>query len=140
MNSLKLIQIFNEFIKLTDLDELIEAHPDLSIRESHPEVVFAALKGEPLTFSKRTPEGKEERLSIIQQLAPQWCEGLVLAISNTKRKDVAIDDIYDAFVLMLVAYYAPQLSTLPEPFDVGGEADVDQNGRVREIVYWDKTR
>lgn len=64
----------------------------------------------------------------------------MLAISNIKRKDVAIDDIYDAFVLMLVAYYAPQLSTLPEPFDVGGEADVDQNGRVREIVYWDKTR
>ena len=53
---------------------------------------------------------------------------------------MAIDDIYDAFVLMLVAYYAPQLSTLPELSDVGGEADVDHNGRVREIVYWDKTR
>jgi len=63
-----------------------------------------------------------------------------LAISNTKRKDVAIDDVYDAFVLMLIAYYAPQLSTLPELSDVGGEADKDQNGRVREIVYWNKTR
>ncbi|MEZ8580419.1 DUF429 domain-containing protein [Vibrio splendidus] len=126
--------------KIRELDELIETYPNLSIRESHPEVVFAALKGEPLTFSKRTQEGKEERLSIIQQLAPQWCGRLSLAISNTKRKDVAIDDIYDAFVLMLVAYYAPQLSTLPEPSDVGGEADVDQNGRVREIVYWNKAR
>ena len=108
--------------KIRELDELIETHPNLSIRESHPEVVFAALKDEPLTFSKRTQEGKEERLSIIQQLAPQWCDGLSLAISNTKRKDVAIDDIYDAFVLMLIAYYAPQLSTLPELSDVGGEA------------------
>jgi predicted RNase H-like nuclease len=133
-------QIWGIVPKIRELDELIECHPNLSIRESHPEVVFAALKGEPLTFSKRTQEGKEERLSIIQQLAPQWYEGLSLAISNTKRKDVAIDDIYDAFVLMLVAYYAPQLSTLPEPSDVGGEADVDQNGRVREIVYWNKTR
>nr|WP_258186060.1 DUF429 domain-containing protein [Vibrio splendidus] len=126
--------------KIRELDELIESHPNLSIRESHPEVGFAALKGEPLTFSKRTLEGKEERISIIQQIAPKWCEGLSLAISKTKRKDVAIDDIYDAFVLMLVAYYAPQLSTLPEPSDVGGKADVDQNGRVREIVYWNKTR
>lgn len=126
--------------KIRELDELIESHPSLSIRESHPEVVFAALKGEPLTFSKRTQEGKEERLSIIQQLAPQWCDGLSLAISNTKRKDVAIDDIYDAFILMLIAYHAPTLSCLPELFEIGGKADKDQNGRVREIVYWDKTR
>ncbi|MEZ8224566.1 DUF429 domain-containing protein [Vibrio splendidus] len=126
--------------KIRELDELMNAHSNLSIRESHPEVVFAALKGEPLAFSKRTQEGKEERLSILQQLSPQWCDGLSLAISNTKRKDVAIDDIYDAFVLMLVAYYAPQLSTLPELSDVGGEADKDQNGRVREIVYWNKAR
>ena len=101
--------------------------------------MFAALKGEPLTFSKRTQEGKEERLSIIQQLAPQWCEGLALAISNTKRKDVAVDDIYDAFILMLIAYHAPTLSNLPELSDIGGKADKDQNGRVREIVYWNKT-
>ena len=126
--------------KIRELDELIESHPSLSIRESHPEVVFAALKGEPLTFSKRTQEGKEERLSIIQQLAPQWCDGLSLAILNTKRKDVAIDDIYDAFILMLIAYHAPTLSCLPELSEIGGKADKDQNGRVREIVYWDKTR
>ncbi|MEZ8067014.1 DUF429 domain-containing protein [Vibrio sp. FF145] len=126
--------------KIRELDELIESHSSLSIRESHPEVVFAALKGEPLTFSKRTQEGKEERLSIIQQLAPQWCDGLSLAVSNTKRKDVAIDDIYDAFILMLIAYHAPTLSCLPEFSDIGGKADKDQNGRVREIVYWDKTR
>ncbi|WP_299686585.1 DUF429 domain-containing protein [uncultured Vibrio sp.] len=126
--------------KIRELDELIEAHPSLSIRESHPEVVFAALKGEPLTFSKRTKQGQEERLAIIQQLAPQWCEGVSLAISYTKRKDVAVDDIYDAFVLMLIAYNAPRLSTLPEPSYVAGEADTDQSGRVREIVYWDKTR
>ncbi|WP_333918861.1 DUF429 domain-containing protein [Vibrio crassostreae] len=126
--------------KIRELDELIESHPSLSIRESHPEVVFAALKGEPLTFSKRTQEGKEERLSIIQQLAPQWCEVVALAISNTKRKDVAIDDIYDAFILMLIVYHAPTLSCLPELSDIGGKADKDQNGRVREIVYWDKTR
>ncbi|EDK26652.1 hypothetical protein VSWAT3_09148 [Vibrionales bacterium SWAT-3] len=125
--------------KIRELDKLIDDHPHLSIRESHPEVVFAALKGEPLTFSKRTQEGKEERLSIIQQLAPQWCEGLALAISNTKRKDVAIDDIYDAFILMLIAYHAPTLACLPELFQIGGKADKDQNGRVREIVYWNKT-
>ena len=126
--------------KIRELDELMNAYPNLSIRESHPEVVFAALKGEPLAFSKRTQEGKEERFSIIQLLAPQWCDDLSLAISNTKRKDVAVDDVYDAFVLMLIAYYAPKLSTLPEPTDIGAEADVDQNGRVREIVYWNKTR
>ncbi|WP_261885313.1 DUF429 domain-containing protein [Vibrio pomeroyi] len=124
--------------KIRELDKLIDDHPNLSIRESHPEVVFAALKGEPLTFSKRTQEGKEERLSIIQQLAPQWCEVVALAISNTKRKDVAIDDIYDAFILMLIASHAPTLSCLPEFSDVGGKADKDQNGRVREIVYWKK--
>ena len=126
--------------KIRELDELMNAYPNLSIRESHPEVVFAALKGEPLAFSKRTQEGKEERFSIIQQLAPHWCDVLSLAISSTKRKDVAVDDVYDAFVLMLIAYYAPKLSTLPEPTDIGAEADVDQNGRVREIVYWNKTR
>lgn len=126
--------------KIRELDDLMNAHANLSIRESHPEVVFAALKGEPLAFSKRTQEGKEERLLVIQQLAPQWCDVLSLAIANTKRKDVAIDDIYDAFVLMLIAYHAPQLSTLPELFDAGGEADIDQNGRVREIVYWNKPR
>ncbi len=29
---------------------------------------------------------------------------------------------------MLIAYYAPQIINLPELSDVGGEADVDQNG------------
>ncbi|MCZ8485595.1 DUF429 domain-containing protein [Vibrio lentus] len=96
--------------KIRELDELIESHPSLSIRESHPEVVFAALKDEPPSSFKTNTRSKRGTAFYYSATRPQWCDRLSLAISNTKRKDVAIDDIHGCFCSsMLIAYYAPGL-------------------------------
>lgn len=117
--------------KVIEVETLLAETPSLKLRESHPEVVFAALQGSPLEQSKKTPQGQQDRLDIIHSIAPDWSEVLINQLSETKARQANRDDIIDAFVLMMIAAKAENLSTLPE------QPDRDRKGRVREIVYWD---
>ncbi len=56
--------------KIRELDELIETHPNLSIRESHPEVVFAALKGEPRRFPNEHKKAKRNGFLLFSNSPP----------------------------------------------------------------------
>ena len=116
--------------KVKQVDALLNQQPDLVIRESHPEVVFAAINTAPLQHSKKTPQGVQERLALIHTLAPQWFNRLITQLEITPKKHASNDDLIDAFVLMLIAQYWKKLSVLPP------KPDIDPYGRVREIVYW----
>jgi predicted RNase H-like nuclease len=112
--------------KVREVDALLRQHRSVMLRESHPEVVFKALNKQSLSHSKKTIEGREERLAILNHYCPEWISVLTDAIEQTKRSMAQPDDLIDAFALMLIASKWPQLSTLPEM-----KAPLDN-----EIVYW----
>lgn len=118
--------------KMRELDGLLASvqPSDLRIRESHPEVVFAALAGRPLSFNKKTIEGREERLAIVKRYMPEWFDCLLLEMSVIPRKVAQLDDLIDAFILMFAATKWNELVTLPPV------ATSKENGRTREIVYY----
>ncbi len=116
--------------KIRELELFLRDNPSFSIRESHPEVVFAALSGQPMVHNKKTTLGRQERMVILNRFAPKWVGLLEQAIDATLRKVAQPDDFIDAFVLMLACQQHHELKSLPE------HADFDPEGRRREIVYW----
>jgi predicted RNase H-like nuclease len=117
--------------KIRELDRFIEQNPSICIRESHPEVVFAAFAGVPMGHNKKTSQGKLERLRLLNSIYPNWMAQLDCAINSTPRKIAMPDDFIDAFALMIACMNQSNLKTLPDL------ADFDLMGNKREIVYWD---
>ncbi len=107
-----------------EVDQFLRATPDAQehIIEGHPELAFQALADRPLTTSKHTVQGINERLTILENTtryrAGQW---RALADSLTGR--IGIDDLLDATVLAVTAT-APdkEFHTLPAqpPHDAMG--------------------
>lgn len=107
------VQSWNICRKIAEADLALRADPSLQmrLRESHPELCFAALNGwSPLRTSKKTPEGRAERLAILQRHTPE-----VALPTSIPRSQAAPDDILDAMVLAVSARIAAQHSipTLP---------------------------
>lgn len=116
--------------KIRELDlfltESIKANK-LIVRESHPELAFAGLAGRPMSFNKKTKEGRQERLAVLRDYAPQWFEVLVGEMQKTPRRIAEPDDVIDAFVLMLISLQSKDLVSLP--------LDYSEIGASPEIVY-----
>jgi predicted RNase H-like nuclease len=94
--------------------------------ESHPEVCFWALAGdEPLSFSKRTADGRAERLRLLETVYGETIRGL-LPPGGSKW-----DDFYDACVLVWTAAHVAAGTAVHLPF----EAQRDSRGLRMEIVY-----
>lgn len=103
----------------------------LRIRESHPELAFTGLAGQPMEHNKKTLQGREERLSVLQREAPhEWFAELTIEMERIPRKIAELDDLIDAFVLMLIATKGNALTKVPLS-DTSKE-----NGLTREIVYY----
>ena len=69
-------QTYNIVDKIREVDELLQRQPDLHgvIREVHPEVCFRELTGKPLTHSKTSVVGRDERLSALPRFSPNFRE------------------------------------------------------------------
>ena len=115
--------------KIRELDKFVRANAQLPIRESHPEVVFAAIAGQPMQYSKKTRQGQLERLGLINSLCPEWLSELTQAIASTPKKVAEADDFIDAFVLLLAACHQHKLRALPHGINIQPKQD-------GEIVYW----
>ena len=91
------------------------------LREVHPEVCFRTLAGVPLAYSKKKPEGREERIRILRKWLPREpassCNPFVDELLGFNRKDVGKDDILDALVAAITAReFCPEYyRTLPHP-------------------------
>ncbi len=100
------------------------------VREMHPEVAFWALNARKnMQYSKKKPEGAEERLEVLARFFPSARDCYEDALNTFKRKDVARDDILDAMVGAVTAMQSPRIATFPE------SPARDEEGLAMEMVY-----
>ena len=94
-------QAWNIGPKVREVDKALRSDKDLQgyVYESHPEICFAVFKGNPMSFSKRRPEGIAERLDLLSGLDAGVRLRFSEALENFPRSLVARDDIVDAMVL-----------------------------------------
>ena len=123
--------------KIAEVDRVMEASDGSArrlVREVHPEVCFWALNNrQPMRFGKRTEEGEDERLRVLQGIEPKAQGIFDRACSKFARKDVARDDILDALVAAVTAYLGQgdegRLQTVP------AHPSTDSTGLPMEMVF-----
>ena len=112
-------QAFAIVRKVREVDSLLRrcSKARRLVREVHPEMCFWALAGEtPMRFRKgaRAKAGFRERVAVLSHLRPSVSDEVCQIARSFLRKDVAWDDIADAFVAALTASQPPErLRTLP---------------------------
>ena len=108
-------QGFNLFPKIRELDLFLRDRPALVDRvvETHPELVFRRLKGEPLAHPKKTAEGRAERLAL---LAGAGLPPELLAASPPP--GAGADDLLDAAACLLTAERHARGEAIPHPATV----------------------
>ena len=118
--------------KIRDVDDFLNTSPGPRkiIRESHPEVCFRALAGNPLGFSKKTPEGALERIEILKRYLVNVETGSLEAFHQHRANGAALDDILDAMVVAATAELAASRPLTLPPLPVK-----DDMGLPMEIVY-----
>lgn len=131
------IQTWNIIPKMRELDSFLThktttGHTRPKFFESHPELLFAGLAGQPMVFSKASAAGQQERLALLTRYAAQEMPILKHALSSIPKKHAKADDIIDAFVLMLVACCRQEWQFLP------ATPDPDDAGNARQIVFMKK--
>ena len=126
-------QTYHLMPKIRELDGFIRgAGRRLNIREFHPELGFLALnRFVPLTFSKKTVSGQEERLEILSRYVP--CSPAILseAAKRFPRNQAGVDDILDALCGAVAASFKDHLVSLPVV------PETDPRGLPMQIVYAD---
>lgn len=128
------IQGWNLVPKIRQVDRFLQSRsaPEPAIREAHPEVVFQGLAGgSPLRHRKKSTEGRDERLEILELHEPRAREIYQDVLHRSLRKHVARDDALDALALAVAARLGSErgLKTLPD------EPLRDRLGLPMEIVY-----
>ncbi|MDY6819847.1 MAG: DUF429 domain-containing protein [Halobacteriales archaeon] len=131
------IQAWHITEKIAELDRLVRDQPTVQgmIRESHPEVCFWGLHGEPMASNKQTEAGRQARLSVLTSIEPTIATVYAEACDRYRRATVGRDDIIDALCLALVAARGldcEELATLP------ADPPTDPKGLPMEMVYWSK--
>jgi predicted RNase H-like nuclease len=113
------VQLWNILDKIREVDAALQPPMQQWIREAHPEVSFALLKGAPLRFPKKKPEGEEERRLLLRPVF-----GEVPKVPGAAR-----DDVLDAYVLLWSAR-----RVLHRQERVFGSGERDGRGLKCEIV------
>lgn len=126
-------QTWNICPKIREMDTWLRQHPEAQSRiyESHPEVAFYALNNaHPLETRKKSPEGREQRLTLLAQSIHNARQLFDQVADHYPRAQLQTDDILDAMVLAVIAgygeadyHYLPQLPP------------VDRYGIAMRIVY-----
>ncbi|SDJ25882.1 Predicted nuclease (RNAse H fold) [Halovenus aranensis] len=118
------------------VDDLVQNVPEarMAMRESHPEVCFRALAGEPLSHSKKSAAGYAERMRALAGFDTDAPPVVQAVAEETAGSDVAVDDVLDAVVLAYTAQPGPgSLRSLP------AQPPTDAKGLPMEIAYRAKT-
>lgn len=98
-------QSYNLFSKIMEIDTLLSQDKTIlkSIHEGHPEISFARIGGGEMLHNKKTVEGFQERLAVIEEFLPVAGAAVETFMKRYKRSIVAKDDILDAIALALAA-------------------------------------
>ena len=120
--------------KICEIDNLLSTQTELQgvIRECHPELGFWSLNGKSaMQYNKKTKEGKQERLAVLEQFFKPCFELFEQASSKFLRRQVAHDDIIDAMVCAVTAKFGYNDYTTVPPLPLK-----DARGLPMEIVFW----
>lgn len=109
-------QSFAILSKIAEVDDLLRrsARARQVIRETHPEVCFWALSGEPMEFTKKHGLGFLDRTCLLEKCHEGAKDAIFAACRDPKYRGVGSDDIVDAMACAVTASLAldkPQ--TLP---------------------------
>ena len=96
-------QAFGILPKIREVDRLMIPKLQRRVYEAHPELAFRALAGNPMRFSKKTPQGHRERLDALKKSRSQMVELLRDARKAVRPTPVTPDDLLDACVLAHIA-------------------------------------
>jgi predicted RNase H-like nuclease len=119
--------------KIKEVDEyLCENKSDITIIESHPELCFKFLNKSIVQSKKSTPEGVDERLTIIENYDPKLVDLYQRKLKEIKRKHAKKDDIIDAICLCLVN----KLGSEENHSYLVDENAVDEKGIMIRIGYY----
>jgi predicted RNase H-like nuclease len=114
-------QTWNIIPEIIEVDEFLRKNEKMQkcFIECHPEVCFTALnKDTPLDYYKKTEKGIKHRFDLLTSYLNYEKNPLERGLKKYKRKDVALDDILDAWVLGLSASLGRKnLSFLPEDYE-----------------------
>ena len=88
--------------RIREVDAILRSDPELRsrVREVHPEVCFYAWAGHPMEHPKRTPEGRAERLRLVED---RFGRGFEVTRREIPQSQAADDDILDAFAALWTA-------------------------------------
>lgn len=106
-------QAFNITDKIREVATVIDDQDTEIIKESHPELCFAAFNGQPIAYSKSTDYGQGLRLDLLAQNLDDAKELYRNARDEFLLKEVGRDDILDSIVLAIAAK-DNSLSTVPD--------------------------
>jgi predicted RNase H-like nuclease len=125
-------QAFNISDGIAAVDDLLRNVPEAraAFAESHPEVCFRALAGQPLEHSKRKAGGYAERMRALATYDPDAPAAVQAAAEAAGDHDVTVDDVLDATVLAYTA--KPGQGTLRS---LPADPPTDAKGLPMQIVY-----
>lgn len=107
-------QAYNLREKILEVRALVDGDYGGLVRESHPELCFAGLNGQPIAYPKSSAAGRELRLQCLQSELDGARALYDDAETRYLRKDVRRDDILDAMCLAAVGRH-PLVTTPPDP-------------------------
>lgn len=93
-------QTWNIMGKMREIDALIGPDSEAFVFETHPEVSVAVIGGAPAAHSKKTPEGRAERLAL---LSAHGLDESLFHPHPYRHKTAAPDDLVDAGLCLLTA-------------------------------------
>jgi len=116
-------QAFNILVKIASVDAVMSPERQRHLVEAHPEVCFRILARGPLSYGKRTPEGRAERLKALRGPFPD-----VDNVSVDRPPGTGPDDVLDAFV----AAWTARRWLANDFVRLGG--DLDERGLRMEMI------
>lgn len=126
------MQTWNIIPKIKEVDTLISENMNArnKIKETHPEICFLALKGNPMKYSKKTEAGFNERKELLNSIYPHTSYIIKHSLNTYKRKEVKKDDVLDALVASVTATNGiNKLTSIPE------NPEIDSKDIVMQILY-----
>jgi len=89
--------------KIQEVNSVVEEQYDGGVRESHPELCFAALNKQPIAYSKSSKRGRGLRMELLDDEFDDAKELYSDARDKYLLKEVRRDDILDSMVLAVAA-------------------------------------
>jgi len=121
-------QLWNLVPKIREADDFIARHPQIDLREAHPELVFRRLNDNAPLLSKKTPEGFDLRCEILRNAG---FDRLDPWLTQTRRGTGAkADDVLDACAASIAARDFDRGHVVPQ-----GDPPRDSKGLPMRIWY-----